>query len=444
MSSASIKQGGVAEIVDAPVANGQVATFDSLGVYYESNYTSLVRQAMGMLRSKEAAHDAIQEAVTDTAQQIADGIEIHNIGAYLRVALRFRCLRVQCSKHQPLPLEAAMNEPTKRLSSPAEIAELNHACQTLYGAAGQLPNAEKSAFVMADVHGMDYNTIAKSLGRTEHAVRQLLWRARRRIRDAVTADLIPALVPIAGLRATARGFFGPRLRDLRDLLVAKLTGLQHVVATIVQRVPAGATAQPVELVVAGALLLTAVGGSPAPAVPAHSDGRQVTAIAPAPREVARSRHGDAGPLTVPGFPSLSSGGEIRPNAPGGSGNAPAQSRRPVTDGLLTTNAQNAAAPNGNRQTIDTNSLPLVPVDSPCGNGDGSCTPTGDVAQIGSISQVASGGEQPGGGGGQQGGLTPGGGSGGELGGNPGGSATGGGPPFGGGTGGGTQVSFGSS
>lgn len=416
----SLKQGSDTKPQNGALANNQFATLDSLGAYYEQYYGSLVKQAMGMLGSADAAREAIQEAVVDTAQQIADGTEVRNIGAYLRVAVRFRCLRARCRNRNPLPLDVAMNVSSKRPTSPAEIAELKQDCEDLYDAADQLPSAQKSAFLMAEVRGMDYHMIAASLGRSEHAVRQLLVRARQRIREAVAEDFAPVLLPIARLRAALRSTLGSQVRDLRDFVATKLANLQNVVAGMSQRA-ASLPTHPVEALVAGALLV-AVGVTPGPQTlpaPGADPGHRVPAVAPtapgADQPSVGSRQDRTAGVPLPASfeapQTAGRDGETGSSDPGKTGgDESGGSHKPSAPGFSASTAHNAA-PTDDRRVFDPGDAPIVELDSPCSGGGGSCVAVGGLSPTGTPSQLGTAGQQPVGagaaGGGPQGGGFPG-------------------------------------
>lgn len=58
-------------------------------------------------------------------------------------------------------------------------------CEEIFDALKALKPAHRSTFLLAAVHGYDYREIAVKTGRSEEGVRQLIYRARRQLRDTV-------------------------------------------------------------------------------------------------------------------------------------------------------------------------------------------------------------------------------------------------------------------
>lgn len=83
----------------------------------------------------------------------------------------------------------------------------------------QLTPAERAAFVLHDVFGLDVESIAGVVGRSPAACRQLASRARRRVRDDPEAPRF-GVDPTARRRVTERFVAACRTGRIDDLVEA--------------------------------------------------------------------------------------------------------------------------------------------------------------------------------------------------------------------------------
>lgn len=156
---------------------------------FEDERPRLRRLGTRLLGSDHAADDAVQEAWLRLARAgrasgSADaGIE--NLPAWLTTVVSRICLDVLRSRasHQehawPEDVDVPESGPT-----PEEEAELDDAVgQAMTVVLDALPPAERLAYVLRDVFGVPFTQIARVLGRSEVATRQLASRARRRLQS---------------------------------------------------------------------------------------------------------------------------------------------------------------------------------------------------------------------------------------------------------------------
>ena len=90
-------------------------------------------------------------------------------------------------------------DPVTTDPSPEESAELSESLTVGFLVIlDRLGPAERVAFLLGDVFGEPYPVIAQSLGKSEDACRQLLSRARRKVREAraTTRGDIPTAAPV--------------------------------------------------------------------------------------------------------------------------------------------------------------------------------------------------------------------------------------------------------
>lgn len=232
-----------------------VADLESLAAYYERSYRYLHRQAQSMLGSADAAHDVVQEAFAVTAERIRDGVEINHLGGWLRTVIRNQCTHLHRAPavlplHEDLDLAGA--------DGPAEIVSVRNRCRDVYRVLAEMSPGQRSAFLLAELQGLNYHEIAASMGRSHNSVRQLLARARRQVRETVGPDLPSLTVPLVHLGASARYSSHGRAQALHGYLTAKIAHLQDQLAALFRH-STELAGQPAAVLAAGAVALGSVG-----------------------------------------------------------------------------------------------------------------------------------------------------------------------------------------
>jgi RNA polymerase sigma-70 factor (ECF subfamily) len=181
---------------------------DALGQVFEQHRPRLVAMAHRILGSRAEAEDAVQETwlrlSRSSAEPAVAGID--NLGGWLTTVAARVCLNMLRSRrHEPFDVERE-----------AVLAdEIGLAMLVVLAA---LTPAERLAFVLHDMFAVPFEEIARVLGRTPAATRQLASRARRRVQDteAPAADLAVQRVAVDAFFAAARGGDFERLVAVLD------------------------------------------------------------------------------------------------------------------------------------------------------------------------------------------------------------------------------------
>jgi RNA polymerase sigma-70 factor (ECF subfamily) len=161
---------------------------DLLAQRFEQERPQLRRIAYRMLGTVEEADDAVQEAWIKLSR--ADESTIENLGAWLTTVVSHVCLdllRTRRSRREvfvgswmPEPVVAIDGAPT-----PEEEALIADGVGlALYVVLETLAPAERLAFVLHDMFALPFDEIARILGRSTDAARQLASRGRRRVQGA--------------------------------------------------------------------------------------------------------------------------------------------------------------------------------------------------------------------------------------------------------------------
>ncbi len=167
---------------------GSVAAFEVIVLRYQE---PLLRHCRRMLTPTEA-EDAVQEAFLAAFRTIdRTGPDLRLGGWLFRIAhnaaLGILRRRISTAPVEELPLVT---------ESADDTVERRQQLRDTLEAISNLPEAERRALIARVLAGSGHREIATALGRSEGSVRQLLHRARTRLRECAAA-LAPLLVRLA-------------------------------------------------------------------------------------------------------------------------------------------------------------------------------------------------------------------------------------------------------
>jgi len=195
---------------------------DFLAERFEEERPQLRRIAYRMLGTVDEADDAVQEAWIKLSR--SDDSKVENLGAWLTTVVSRVCLdmlRTRRSRREefvgswmPEPIVAIDSAPT-----PEEEALIADGVGlALYIVLETLDPAERLAFVLHDMFAMPFDEIARIVGRSPEAARQLASRARRRVQGSTPVPDVELAeqqrVVEAFLAAAREGDFGALLELL--------------------------------------------------------------------------------------------------------------------------------------------------------------------------------------------------------------------------------------
>jgi len=168
-----------AEVVRAVLA-GDVERYAVLVERYRDRYA---RYAARMLGSRDAAEDAVQDALIRAFDRLADCREPDKFAGWLFLILRNRCFADQRRRHREgrLPEEAAAGVPASERSE--DVVERRERSQALERAVGKLTPEQREAFVLKHVAGLPYEEIAQLTGATVASLKMRMHRAYDRLRE---------------------------------------------------------------------------------------------------------------------------------------------------------------------------------------------------------------------------------------------------------------------
>jgi RNA polymerase sigma-70 factor (ECF subfamily) len=147
-------------------------------------YTPLLfRMAHALLRNRAEADDVVQETFLRVLQHRHSLPEIRDMRVWL-VRITWNLALDRRRRLRPDQMEDAFAQSLVSLDLPADraIAEALE-LKAVLGEIERLPRAERHVLLLAAVDEMSHAEMAAVLGRSESAVRALLFRARTRLRE---------------------------------------------------------------------------------------------------------------------------------------------------------------------------------------------------------------------------------------------------------------------
>ncbi len=230
----------------------------AFGILVDRHRRALLGHACRMVGSSRG-EDVLQQALLNAWRSLQDGREVRNAQAWLHRIVHNSALTE--IERQPHHAEALDTDVAGVDSVASVVEQRDELRQMLHGLAG-LPDRERLALLGSELDGRSRQQLADELGLSEGAVRQLVYRARQRMRAGL-AVLIPFPFLLRAGRAWARA------ADAADHLPGPVqaAGGSGLIA-------GGGKAATVTLVVGaigGAAVLHVGGGHPAPPIPpAHA------------------------------------------------------------------------------------------------------------------------------------------------------------------------------
>jgi RNA polymerase sigma factor (sigma-70 family) len=168
---------------------GNDAAFE---VIYDRHHRGLLALCRHMLRSREDAEDALQQAFASAFRALPSNEQPAQIKPWLYTIARNRCLTMLRARRET-PVDEVVQEPTAGLSAEVEQrAELRELLADL----GHLPERQKTALVLSEVGALDHAQIAQVLECETKQVKALVFQAR----SALIGDRNARAIPCAEIR----------------------------------------------------------------------------------------------------------------------------------------------------------------------------------------------------------------------------------------------------
>ncbi|MFE0579639.1 MULTISPECIES: RNA polymerase sigma factor [unclassified Streptomyces] len=166
-------------------AEGDEEAFEVLVHRHSPAVLQLAERLMG---SRSEAEDAVQDAFVSAWRSLPEYRGEAGFGTWLHRIVTNRCLNLLRARRHAADLDT-ITEPAapEHQSSPARAAESHAAVRDLAQAMGALSAEQKVCWVLREIEGQPYETIAHTVGIRPEAARARVFRARRMLTEAMAA-----------------------------------------------------------------------------------------------------------------------------------------------------------------------------------------------------------------------------------------------------------------
>ncbi|MEC4575765.1 RNA polymerase sigma factor [Streptomyces virginiae] len=166
-------------------AEGDEEAFELLVHRHSPAMLQLAERFMG---SRTEAEDAVQEAFISAWRSLPEYRGEAGFGTWLHRIVTNRCLNLLRARRPAADLET-VSEPAapEHRSSPARAAESSAAARDLARAMSALSAEQRVCWVLREIEGQTYETIARAVRIRPEAVRARVFRARRMLTEAMAA-----------------------------------------------------------------------------------------------------------------------------------------------------------------------------------------------------------------------------------------------------------------
>ena len=175
----------------APIEGCGLALYSVEGARSELDLTALAetysgllfRVAYSVLRSRAEAEDVVQDVFVRILKRSPDLLTVRDLRAWL-IRITWNLSIDRRRRIRPEQIDEDFAKSLVATNAPADEA-LGDAqrMKAVLRELGKLPRAERQVLLLSTVEELETPEVAKVLGRSESAVRALLFRARTRLRE---------------------------------------------------------------------------------------------------------------------------------------------------------------------------------------------------------------------------------------------------------------------
>ena len=170
----------------------------SYGVLYDRYASQVYNYCLRLTGSQEDASDATQEAFVNVLRRLQeDDRPVLEFSSYLFAAARhesYALMRQRVRTHPTDSPPAERGRVADLETDPERSALLRDSQQSVRDANAQLPPRHREVLALREVAGRSYEEIGATMGISENAAAQLIFRARSKLREAMTAGAVASVV----------------------------------------------------------------------------------------------------------------------------------------------------------------------------------------------------------------------------------------------------------
>jgi len=169
--------------------NGDRVAFSEI---FQLRLSTVQRYVGSIVRDPERTQDAVAETFIDVWRSLPKLREVERFdGWMLRIAHRRAMDELRRSRPSVALEDAPEVVDERRGSSPSAVAEASADAEVVRGALAELPEPQREVVTLRYLQDLSYSEIAKQVGRSNDAVRQLHQRGMARLKRQLGATAAP-------------------------------------------------------------------------------------------------------------------------------------------------------------------------------------------------------------------------------------------------------------
>ena len=170
----------------------------SYGKLYDRYAEQVFNYCLRLTGSPEDAGDATQEAFVNVLRRLQDDDRpVLEFSSYLFAAARHESYGLMRQRTRTHPSESPPAERGRVAdleTDPERAALLRDSQEAVREANAKLAPRHREVLALREVAGRSYEEIGETLGISENAAAQLIWRARTKLKEALTAGAVASVV----------------------------------------------------------------------------------------------------------------------------------------------------------------------------------------------------------------------------------------------------------
>jgi RNA polymerase sigma factor (sigma-70 family) len=180
----------------------------SYGALYDRYASQVFNYCLRLTGSPDDAGDATQEAFVNVLRRLQDDDRpVLEFSSYLFAAARhesYALMRQRARTHPSDSPPAERGRVADLDTDPERAVLLRDSQEAVREANAQLPPRHREVLALREVAGQSYEQIGATMGISENAAAQLIWRARAKLREAMTAGAVASVVATSDECETAQ------------------------------------------------------------------------------------------------------------------------------------------------------------------------------------------------------------------------------------------------
>jgi RNA polymerase sigma factor (sigma-70 family) len=198
LTEAAVAHGGATAPDGVLVQEAAAGSGESYGALYDRYATQVFNYSLRLTGSPDDAADATQEAFVNVLRRLQeDDRPVLDFSSYLFAAARHESYALMRQRARTHPTDSPPEERGRVADvevDPERAAMLRDTQEAVQEANARLAPRHREVLALREVAGRSYDEVGEIMGISPNAAAQLIWRARAKLREALTAGAVASVV----------------------------------------------------------------------------------------------------------------------------------------------------------------------------------------------------------------------------------------------------------